>query len=231
MWRDVKIFICLVSLAVLTACTSGGSSTATAGDASTRLPIPDVTSSITPADLRIGPMDSLEISVFSVADLDGTYQVDFEGLLKMPLIGEISAAGKTAGELSIELEQKYEENFLQDPDVNVVILESVGRRITVDGSIKSPGLYPVSGNMSLLQSVALAGGPAQGANPRKVVVFRQINGERHAAAFDLVAIRNGTAEDPMIFGNDIIVVDGSEARATYGEVLRSLPLIALFMAF
>ncbi|MEM9571905.1 MAG: polysaccharide biosynthesis/export family protein [Pseudomonadota bacterium] len=197
----------------------------------TRLPIPDATTSITPADLRIGPMDSLDISVFGVSDLDGTYQVDFEGLLKMPLIGEVPAVGKTAGELSVILEQKYEESFLQDPDVNVIIVDSVGRRITVDGSINNPGLYPVTGSMTLLQSVALAGGPSTGANPKKVVVFRQINGERHAAAFDLVAIRSGEAEDPTIFGNDIIVVDGSEARATYGEVLRSLPLIALFMAF
>lgn len=231
MWRNLKVFICLVGFAVVNACASGGSSIPTGGESSTRLPIPDATTSITPADLRIGPMDSLEISVFGVTDLDGTYQVDFEGLLKMPLIGEISAVGKTAGELSIELEQKYEESFLQDPDVNVIILESVGRRITVDGSINNPGLYPVTGNMSLLQSVALAGGPSQGANPKRVVVFRQIGGERHAAAFDLVAIRNGNAEDPIIFGNDIIVVDGSEARATYGEVLRSLPLLALFMAF
>ena len=129
------------------------------------------------------------------------------------------------------MEERYEQNFLQDPDVSVTIEQSVGRRITVDGSINSPGLYPITGNLTLLQAVAQAGGPADGANPRNVVVFRQINGQRHAAAFDLLAIRNGKAEDPEVFGNDIIVVDGSEARQTYGEVLRSLPLIALFMAF
>ena len=88
------------------ACSSGGSSIANGSDM-TRLPIPDATTSITPADLRIGPMDSLDISVFGVSDLDGTYQVDFEGLLKMPLIGEVPAVGKTAGELSVILERLH----------------------------------------------------------------------------------------------------------------------------
>ena len=80
-------------------------------------------------------------------------------------------------------------------------------------------------------AIAQAGGPTSGANTRKVAVFRQVNGERFAAAFNLDAIRSGDADDPEIYGNDIIVVDGSEASETYGEVLRSIPLIALFMAF
>lgn len=195
------------------------------------LPIPDATTSITAGDLRIGAMDELVIDFFGVSDLNGTYQVDFQGKLKLPLIGDVNAVGMTATELAIELEQRYSETYLQDPDISVNVLESVGRRITVDGSIASPGLYPITGRITLLQAVALAGGPSDGANPRKVVVFRQINKERHAAAFDLIAIRNGAATDPEVYGNDIIVVDGSAARATYGEVLKSLPLVALFMAF
>lgn len=226
MWRNLSKFVVLAAFVLAPACagTSNNITTET-------LPIPDATTSITPGDLRIGPMDSLRIDVFGVSDLNGLYQVDFEGRLKLPLIGEVPAIGKTAVELSTDLEDRYAQSYLQDPDVNVTIVESIGRRITVDGSINSPGLYPVTGTLTLLQSVALAGGPSQGANPRKVVVFRQVNGERHAAAFDLIAIRNGNADDPNIFGNDIIVVDGSEARSTYGEVLRSLPLVALFMAF
>lgn len=195
------------------------------------LPIPDATSSVTKGDLRIGSMDSLQIDVFGVDSLQGMYQVDFQGNLKLPLIDEVRATGLTASELSYLLEAKLGEKYLQDPNVNVTIVESVGRKVTVDGAISSPGLYPVEGRLTLLQAVAQAGGPAEGANTKKVAVFRQINGERHGAAFNLDAIRAGDAEDPQIYGNDIIVVDGSEASATYGEVLRSLPLIALFMAF
>lgn len=197
----------------------------------TDLPIPDATVSISPADLRIGPMDTIQVEVFGVSDLDGSYQVDFEGKLKLPLIGVVPAVGKTAGELAFELQTRYGETYLQDPDVNVTIVDSVGRRITVDGSVNSPGLYPITGDVSLLQAVTLAGGPSQGANPRKVVVFREINGERHAAAFNLLSIRNGNSDDPQIFGNDVIIMDGSEARQSYGELLRSLPVLAFFLAF
>lgn len=216
----------LVGIVLIAGCASSGN-----GDYAEELPIPDSTTSVTRGDLKVGPMDTLQVSVFGVNELDGSYQVDFDGFVRLPLVGEVSAVGKTASELAVELEQKYEERFLQDPDVNVTIADSVGRRITLDGAVSKRGLYPVTGGMTLLQAVALGGGPTPGANPSRVLVFRQINGERHAASFNLLKIRSGEANDPQIYGNDIIVVDGSEARATYGEVLRSLPLVAFFLAF
>lgn len=194
------------------------------------LAIPDTTTSVSIGDLRIGALDLVEVEVFGVDSLNGTYQVGFDGQLKLPLVGEVQAIGKTPSELSYLLEERYGSKYLQDPDVSVAIIESVGRRITLDGSVKKPGLYPVTGTITLLQAVALGGGPSADANPKKVVVFRQIDGKRHAAAFDLVAIRNGNGEDPDIFGNDIIVVDGSNLGETYLTVIRSVPLVALFMA-
>lgn len=201
------------------------------GDFGEDLPIPDSTVSISPADLRIGPMDRIQVEVFGVPDLDGVYQVDFAGDVKMPLIGTIATNGKTAGELAFDLQERYAESYLQDPDVNVTILESIGRRVTVDGSVNRPGIYDIQGNMTLLQAVTLAGGPGDGANPRKVVIFRQISGERHAAAFNLLDIRNGVKEDPRVYGNDVIVMDGSEARESYQELLRALPVLGFFLAF
>lgn len=176
-------------------------------------------------------MDLVQVEVFDVDSLNGTYQVDFSGKMKLPLVGEVAAVGKTPSELSYELEQLYGQQYLQDPNVNVSIVESVGRRITLDGAVKSPGLYPITGSISLLQAVALGGGPSSDANPRKVVVFRQIDGERHAAAFNLNSIRDGGTEDPEIYGNDIIVVDGSDINAAYQTTIRSIPLVALFLAF
>ena len=195
------------------------------------LPIPDSTTSVSAGDLRIGALDLVTVEVFGVDSLNGTYQVDFDGSMKLPLVGEIDVVGMTPSELSNELEVRYGEQYLQDPDVNVVIAESVGRRITLDGAVNNPGLYPITGSMSLLQAVALSGGPSANANPRKVVVFRELSGQRHAAAFNLVAIRDGKADDPEIYGNDVIVVDGSNISETYQTTLRSIPLLALFLAF
>ena len=195
------------------------------------LSVPDTTLPIQSTDVRIGPMDLIEISVFGAPDLDDSYQVDFEGKLKLPLIGSVHASGLTAAQLAANLETRLSERYLQNADVTVRIAESRKRFMTVDGSVKNPGMYPVEGQLTLMQAIALSGGATESANTRRVVVFRQIEGKRHAAAFDLRDIRRGEAEDPLVYANDIVVMDGSEARRTYGDVLRSVPLLALFLVY
>ena len=101
--------------------------------------------------------------------------------------------------------------------------------VTVDGAVNSPGLFPVRGRLSLLQAVALAGGTSSSSNPKNVILFRYIEGERRAASFNLVAIRRGEADDPIIYGNDIVVVDGSDLRENYRDLIRSAPLLTLLV--
>jgi len=182
--------------------------------------------------LLIGPADMLEISVFGVPELDGRYQVDYLGRIKVPLIGEVNAMGLSTYELSGLLEDKLEESYLQNAQVNVIVEETMDaqREITVEGSVEEPGVFEVRDKMTLLQAIAIAGGPTDNANPRRVVVFRAVEGKRSAAAFDLVAIREGEADDPQIYPDDIIVMDGSEVRSGYREFMRSIPLLALFLA-
>lgn len=222
-------FITLLFL-LLTVLPSACISTETAA-ANAQLELPDTTSSITTGDLRIGPMDVVNVSVFGVPELDADYQVDFSDAIRMPLVGEVPARGLTAFELARKIETLLNETILQDSSVNVVVKESVGKRVTLDGSVVKPGLYPMEGRTTLLQAVATAGGPSDGANPKNVVIFRTIQGERKAAGFNLELIRKGEAEDPEVFGNDIIVVDGSEARQIYGDVLRSIPLLSFLLIF
>lgn len=224
MWRSILFSLGFLTLVGLTGCAN---SEVAAPNQS--LAIPDSTTSITAGDLRIGPMDMLEISVFGVDDLDGTFQVDFTGNIKLPLIGEVRAVGLNASELAAVLEDRYGASYLQNPDINVTIEESVGRQVTVEGAVNSPGLFPVRGRLSLLQAVALAGGTSSDSNPKNVILFRDIEGERHAASFNLVAIRRGEADDPTIYGNDIVVVDGSDLRENYRDLIRSAPLLALLV--
>ncbi len=227
MQRLIYGVLAVLCAALLGACQSGGGGPARAAS----LPVPDTTSPVQSGDLRIGPMDLLEISVFGAPDLNDAYQVDFEGSLKMPLIGSFKAAGYTASELATYLEGRLSERYLQDPDVTVRITESQDRLVTVDGSVAKPGMYPVEGQLTLLQAIALSGGPTDNANTSRVIIFRQIEGKRNAAGFDLKAIREGKADDPIVYGNDIVVVDGSDARRRYGDFLRSVPLMALFLIY
>jgi polysaccharide export outer membrane protein len=196
---------------------------------SAALSVPDSTSSLRSGDLRVAPFDVLEIKVFGVSDLDGPYQVDPEGMIKIPLIGGVNAKGYTIFELARIIEGKLGESFLQDPQVSVRVSEAFGRQITVEGSVEKPGIYPVKGDITLLQALAVSGGTNECADERRVAIFRTIEGARQAAVFDVRAIREGKAEDPQVFGNDIIVVDGSTTRTAYQEFLRAIPFIGLFV--
>lgn len=197
-----------------------------------QLSLPDSTTLYQTGDTRIGPLDVLKVNVFGVSDLDGEYQVDQAGIIKVPLIGEVSAKGYTAIEFSHELERRLSETYLQDPDVTVSITESNAEQITIEGSVTSPGMYDVPGQLTLLQAVALSGGPTLAANEKRVGIFRQINGQRQVAVFDLKAIRSGAQQDPYVFGNDIIVVDGNnQVRENYRDIVRAAPFLALFFAF
>jgi polysaccharide biosynthesis/export protein len=138
--------------------------------------------------------------------------------------------GMTTFEFARQIEDRYRKSFLQDPQVIVRIVTSFGQQVTVEGSIEKPGIYPIRGSTTLLQAVALAGGLKDGADPRRVVVFRTIDGKRKGAAFDLQSIRTGASEDPTVFGNDIIVVDGSQTSQTWREILRTLPVLGVFVS-
>jgi polysaccharide export outer membrane protein len=183
------------------------------------------------SNYKIAPMDQLAIKVFKSEDLTGDYDVDLAGRISLPFIGEIEAANITTAELDDRLTAKLGEKYLENPDVAVSIKKSTARVVTVDGAVRESGSFPVAGPMSLIQAVALAKGPTEEANPRRVAVFRTIQGQRQAAAFDLTSIRRGEAPDPQIYPGDIIVVDGSGIKAFQKQFLQNLPLLSIFRPF
>lgn len=198
------------------------------------LPPPDTTAASGAyegaTDYRVGAQDLLEISVFGVEELNRTVRVNSNGQVTLPLIGAVMAGGKTIPELEQELGQRYAEGFLQNPQVTVFVTEFTSQRVTVEGAVDKPGIYPLTGRTSLLQAIAMAGGMDDLADPRGVVVFRQIDGQRMAAAFDMRAVRRGEMTDPQIFGDDIIVVERSGSRTVVREFLNRLTAFAMFLA-
>ncbi len=226
------VALCLVSSVL--ACTAMGCSSrpASSGPASPNLAlsIPDSTSLVRSNDLRIAPLDVLEVRVFGVEQLNGTYQVDPGGEIKLPLVGVAKAEGLTIFDLAASLETRLAA-YVREPQVSIRISEVYGQELTVEGAVGKPGVYPVRGSMTLLQALAVSGGPTEVADKKRVLVFRTIEGQKRAAAFDLESIRKGQASDPPVYGNDIIIVDGSETKASYRELLRAIPLIGLFVMY
>ncbi len=181
---------------------------------------------------EIGVLDVLSIRVFQEPELSfEQIAVDAAGTINYPLVGEISAVGKTAIELSDEIERSLGARYIRDPQVVVGVVTSAGQRVTVEGQVNEPGVYEIAGASSLLESVARAKGLTAIGVDDEVIVFREIDGQRMGAVFDLKQIREGRAEDPQILGGDRIVVGFSAVRAVYQDFLRAAPLFNVFTRF
>ncbi len=173
-------------------------------------------------------MDVLDISVFQVPDLSKTVQVADTGTINFPLVGEVPAAGKTAQQLERELAAKLGAKYLQNPQVTVLVKENNSQRFTIEGAVRSPGVFPMKGQTTLLQSMAMAGGIDTVTSDSTVLVLRYTDGKRSAAKFDVAAIQKGNAEDPPIQPGDVLVVGTSAIKAGFNNVLKALPLAAVF---
>jgi polysaccharide export outer membrane protein len=180
------------------------------------------------SEYRIGAQDLLEISVFQVPDLNRTVRVNTAGQISLPLIGDLQAGGRTVQEVEKDIAAKLEEGFLQNPQVSVFVKEFTSQRVTVEGAVREPGIFPLSGRTTLLQALAMAKGLDPLANPQGVVIFRTVNGKRMAARFDVRAVRAGTVADPEVFGDDIVSVDQSGRKTALRRIIESLPLFTVF---
>lgn len=172
---------------------------------------------------KIGPLDVLEVSVFKVPDLSKTVQVADSGTVNLPLVGEVPAAGRTAQDVERDLAKKLGAKYLQNPQVNVFVKEYNSQRVTIDGAVKKPGVFPIKGRSTLLQMIASAEGLTEVANS-EVVIFRETDGKRAAAKFNIDTIRSGDAEDPALMQGDTIVVGTSALAQSYQNLLKAVPL-------
>lgn len=179
----------------------------------------------------IGKLDKVSVAVFELPELDRDMQVDTNGNVQMPLIGSVRAEGFTTEQLAQQISEQLAARYIRSPSVQVTIKEAVTKVVTVGGAVKSPGVFPVRGETNLLSVIALAAGPAESANPSRVVVFRQIAGERRAAAFDLKQIQTGRAPNPVIYGNDSVIIDGSRLDKAYRDILQAVPLLYFTRVF
>ncbi len=170
----------------------------------------------------------LEILVFQAPELTQTVQVGPTGQINLPLIGAVQAAGRTGPEVEAEIASRLRAKYLKNPQVNVYIKEFNSQKITVEGAVKKPGLYPITGQMSLLQAIALSGGFDDVASARKVTIFRTTGGRATTARYDVSKIKAGRARDPNVQSGDIISVGESGAKKGINGVLKTLPIIGLF---
>ena len=124
----------------------------------------------------IGSEDVLYIHVWKEETLSKTVSVRIDGMISMPLVDEIQAAGITPLQLKEKLTEKLKD-FVEAPNVTVIVMEANSFKVYVSGQVKSPGVLRLRSETSLAQAISLVGGLSEWANQSKIIIIRKENGK------------------------------------------------------
>lgn len=124
------------------------------------------------ADYRLVAGDKLRIEVYKEPQLSQSLQIRPDGKITLPLVGDVPAAGVTPRELTVTLTERLRE-FVMAPAVTVIVAETIAPVVYVMGEVTKPGSQPITGPMTVVQALAVAGGFKDFANPRKIRILRK----------------------------------------------------------
>jgi polysaccharide export outer membrane protein len=170
----------------------------------------------------LGPGDTISVQVYGQPDMNSTVYVGDNGAVSLPLVGAVKVAGLSPVEAATHIEQALKEGqYLVDPHVTVAVVLSRSQRVSVIGEVKTPGRYPLDPGSSVLDVLALAGGPTDLAAETGFVVRQDPQGSevRLPFATRTTVDANGTGlSQPSLRAGDSINVPRAEHYYVYGEV-------------
>jgi len=155
----------------------------------------------------IGPEDVLSIYVWKEEAFSRTVPVRMDGKISLPLIDDVQAAGYTARQLKEVLTSKLKE-FVENPNVSVTVVEANSYKVYISGQVRSPGVYRLRSETSLLQFIPMVGGFTEWANQKKILVIRREAGREKRITVNYKNIVSGKDPDSNIIlksGDTIIV--------------------------
>jgi protein involved in polysaccharide export with SLBB domain len=164
---------------------------------------------------RFQPGDLLTTRLYFNPQLDEEVQVRPDGNISLSLIGELRAAGKTAGELSAEITKAYAQYFVK-PTAVVIVRQFAGYRVFTAGELRNPGqLSLLTGAHTVLDSLANAGGVTDDGTLTHVILVRRLPEQKQpmVAELDLADAISGRdpSQDVTLMPNDLIYVPRSGA--------------------
>ncbi len=176
-----------------------------------------------PATYLLGPGDVIEVSVFKVDELATTARVDEAGGIMLPLIGQILVGGLTPEQAGRKIADAYAQDHLQDPQVSLLVTEYANMSVTVGGAVNKPGVFPMTGRMTLLQAISMAEGVTELAEQEEVVIFRNMPAQPTSAyVVDLKKVQRGDLADPLLAVNDRVIVPESGTAVLIKNVTGSI---------
>jgi polysaccharide export outer membrane protein len=187
----------------------------------------------TPAnDYVVGPHDVLVITCYDQADLSGKFSVEADGTFTYPMIGRFKAGGLTLRSVEDRLKtQLKDEGYFKNPQITVAVDQYRSQKVFIVGEVRSPGSYPVSGDMNLVEALARAGSTLPTASGEAIIVHlsngQNANGPTMPTAdnaennirVDLRQLQNGVvSNNAALRDGDTIFVPRAESIYVFGQV-------------
>jgi polysaccharide biosynthesis/export protein len=155
----------------------------------------------------IGPEDVLYIYVWKEENLSRSVPVRMDGMISIPLVDDVKAAGMTPLQLKEYLLAKLRE-YVETPDVTVIVSEANSYRVFVQGEVKTPGVFKLRSETTLVQLIIMAGGFTDWANQKKITVMRKEGGKDTRIVVNYKKIIEGDSgeKDIVLKSGDIIII-------------------------
>ena len=147
------------------------------------------------ATYRLSAGDRVLITVFGHENLSGEFEINGAGVISMPLISDVDAAGLTPNELEAAIVDALKPDYLRDPSVSAEVVTF--RPIYIIGEVVNPGSYPYTNGMSVINAVAVAGGFSYRAKKNKLVILRDNGNQTIEIKVDL---------DTVVLPGDVIEI-------------------------
>jgi polysaccharide export outer membrane protein len=179
-------------------------------------------------DYVIGPQDVLSITVFGT-DISGKYTVEADGTFTFALIGRIVATGKTSRELEAELKKRLADGYYRNPQVSVALEQYRSQQIFIVGEVRSPGAYPLTGDMTLIEALARAGSATSASSGEALIVHPATlknrpllpgqDAEAEVVRVDVKALQSGAlSQNYLLRDGDTIFLPTAEIIYVSGQV-------------
>ena len=155
----------------------------------------------------VGTGDVLSIVFWRDKDMSADVVVRPDGMITLPLLNEMQAAGLTPEQLRSRLTEAAS-RYVEDPTASVVVKEIHSRNVYITGNVAKPATYPLAGDMTILQLIALAGGLQDYADAKHIVVIRTEDGRPQYLNFNYKEVlqQKNPAQIILLKPGDTVVV-------------------------
>jgi polysaccharide export outer membrane protein len=192
--------------------------------AQTKPPSPPVT------DYVVGPQDILTITSYDQADLSGKFSVEADGTFTYPMIGRFRAGGLTLRQVETGLKkQLVDDGYFRNPQITVAVETYKSQKVFIVGEVRTPGTYPLSGDMNLIEALARAGSTLPTASGEAIIVHAgdsaagptlpTTEDDRNIVRMNLRDLEQGVAsQNAVLRDGDTVFVPRAESVYVFGQV-------------